>query len=249
MNANTKPCWAELSSPDLTAAQEFYGGLFGWEFASPGPMGFGVRALVGGAPVAGISPQPEQAPAGQPGFWSLYFKVAELTAFLEDVEEAGGTAMMAIPDFDEHASVALVADAAGTAFGALAYDDDRGFGAVGVDGATCWYELHTKDPAASAFYSTVFGWDFAADPAAGPGYETFSAGGELLGGMADISASEIPGHWESYIQVADVDATAARVEALGGALLAEPAASPRGRVGRFIDTHNAAFTVLAPAQR
>lgn len=255
VNANNMPCWVELSAPELEAAQDFYGGLFGWTFEAPGPMGFGVKALSDGQVVAGISPQPEQAPEGQPGFWSLYFKVADLQDFLTTVDAAGGQAMMAIPEFDAHASVALVADSAGTAFGALAYDDDRGIAAVDVDGATCWYELHTKDVGVAGFYSEVFGWQIADDEAAqaagATDYRLFTAPGSdrPFGGMVDISRSEIPGHWESYFQVGDVDAIAERVVELGGALLSEPFDTPYGRMGRFIDGHNAAFTVIAPAPR
>jgi predicted enzyme related to lactoylglutathione lyase len=29
------PCWIDLSTPDIEAAAEFYGGLFGWEAPEP----------------------------------------------------------------------------------------------------------------------------------------------------------------------------------------------------------------------
>lgn len=253
MNTDNLPCWSELTTPDLAAAQTFYGGVFGWTFAEPGPMGFGVTALLDGQPVAGISPQPEQAPEGQPGFWSQYFKVADVTEFIEAVEGQGGQPLMAIPNFDEHASVALVADSTGTAFGVLSFDDDRGYGVTGVDGAAAWWQVFTKSGAqvsSADFYSTVFGWSLTADPHATGASESLiiTSGGQEFGGMLDISKSEIPGHWESFFQVADVEATAARVVELGGALLTEPQNSPRGRIGRFIDDHNAAFTVIAPTQ-
>jgi predicted enzyme related to lactoylglutathione lyase len=32
------PCWVETLQPDPRAALDFYGPLFGWEFAGPGPM-------------------------------------------------------------------------------------------------------------------------------------------------------------------------------------------------------------------
>ena len=241
------PCWVELSSPDVESARTFYGELFGWDFTEPGPMGFGVKAMRQGAVIAGISPQPDEAPAGQPAFWSLYFRVDELTTFLSRVDEAGGQAMMAIPEFDGSAGVALVADPAGTAFGVLEYDDDRGLTAVDVAGAACWFELHTKDFAVQDFYRSVFDWDLSTtSDTADFRYATFAlpGTGAPRGGILDTSGVGIPAHWETYIQVDDVDAVAGRVRELGGDWLAAPHDSTRGRVGRFIDSQNAAFTVI-----
>lgn len=247
--APNHPCWVELSSPDVESARTFYGSLFGWEFEEPGPMGFGVKAIRDGRVVAGISPQPPEAPAGQPAFWSVYFRVADLTDFLARVDAGGGQAMMAIPEFDGTAGVALVADPAGTAFGVLEYDDDRGLTAVDVTGAACWFELHTKDPAVQGFYHQVFDWEFdAVSDTDDFRYSTFALPGTDTprGGILDTSNVGIPAHWESYIQVEDADAIAGRVRELGGDWLAAPHDSTYGRVGRFIDSQNAAFTVIQP---
>ncbi|GAA4285292.1 VOC family protein [Brevibacterium daeguense] len=241
------PCWIELSSPDTTAAQEFYGPLFGWDFTEPGPMGFGVKAMIGKAAVAGISPQPEQAPAGQPAFWSVYFRADDLTDLLSRAEDADGQAMMAIPEFDGTAGVALLADPAGTAFGILDYDDDRGFTGAGMPGAPSWFELHTKDFGVRTFYEAVFGWSFeTVSDSDDFRYATFMHDGRATGGVLDASRVGIPAHWESYIQVEDTDETARLVRQLGGDWLAQPHDSVHGRVGRFIDAQNGAFTVIQP---
>ena len=34
------PCWVDSGRVDATAAKEFYGGLFGWEFENRSPEGF-----------------------------------------------------------------------------------------------------------------------------------------------------------------------------------------------------------------
>ncbi|MGH3765955.1 MAG: hypothetical protein ACRDS0_07465 [Pseudonocardiaceae bacterium] len=31
------PCWIDLSVPDVAAAKEFYGAVFGWSFLDTGP--------------------------------------------------------------------------------------------------------------------------------------------------------------------------------------------------------------------
>lgn len=256
---NNHPCWIELSSPDVTAARAFYGGLLGWEFTEPGPMGFGLTALKDGARVAGISPQPADAPEGQPAFWSVYFRVGSLDDFVAAVSDAGGQPMMAIPEFDGTAGVALVADPAGTAFGVLEYPDERGFTTLDVTGAPAWFELHTKDFGVREFYARTFGWEFTVDGdtddfryasfalgAAADDSGTSGAQNPMVGGVLDNSRFPIPAHWESSLRVDDVDALVPRVQELGGAVLTEPHDSLHGRVGRFIDSQNAAFTVIGP---
>lgn len=244
------PCWIELSSPDVAEAQAFYGSLLGWEFDEPGPLGFGVSARLEGSAVAGISPQPEQAPAGQPAFWSVYFRTDDLGDLLARSDDAGGQAMMAIPEFDGTAGVALVADPAGTAFGVLEYDDERGFGGRTGPGTASWFELHTKDFGVRSYYEAVFGWSFETTGDTDDfRYATFThpdADGPA-GGVLDTSRVGVPAHWESYIRVDDTDAVAAKVRRLGGDWLASPHDSTFGRVGRFIDSQNAAFTVIGPA--
>ena len=54
------PCWVDTLQPDPEAAMAFYGALFGWEFAGPGPMGYSVARLRG-RDVAGVGSQPPQA--------------------------------------------------------------------------------------------------------------------------------------------------------------------------------------------
>lgn len=254
--APNQPCWVDLSSPDVPRAQEFYGSLLDWEFREPGPLGLGTKAMLGGQVMAGISPQPAEAPAGQPGFWSVYFRVADLTDFLAAVDDAGGQAMMAIPNFDGSAGVALVADPAGTAFGVLEYDDNRALTGLDTPGAPTWFELHTKDFTMQSFYRSVFGWEFS--PVSDTEefrYATFTtpdAGATPRavprGGVLDSSQVGIPPHWEFHLQVADTDAVAARVRELGGDWLAPPQDTVRGRMGRFMDPQNAAFTVIQPPQ-
>jgi len=50
------PIWIDLTTSDLDRAQEFYGAVFGWTFASAGPeYGGYVNATKAGHPVAGIA--------------------------------------------------------------------------------------------------------------------------------------------------------------------------------------------------
>ena len=95
-------------------------------------------------------------------------------------------------------------------------------------GTFCWVDLGTTDAAgAKAFYGRVFGWEGEDMPVGdGATYTMLRLGGRDVAAVyeqgEDERAAGIPPHWSSYISVVDVDETAARVEGLGGKLLAEP---------------------------
>ncbi len=241
-----QPCWIELSAPDPQAAIDFYGTVFGWEFSTPGIMGMGHRAEVAGHPVAGISPQPSEAPEGQPAFWSVYFRVADTADFLERTTTAKGQVFAAMPLPTDGATIALLADPTGTGFGVLEYPDDQGFDGYHGPGAAALFQLQTQDASVAPFYSSVFGWTFtpSSDPNSSKYQEISLPDPGAQAGMLDIAGARIPSHWRSYIAVDDVDHTARLVESAGGALLARPADTAFGRIGQFIDNQNAAFSVI-----
>src|SRR3954466_8139494 len=87
-------------------------------------------------------------------------------------------------------------------------------------GRFVWYELLTSDPkGAIAFYSEVIGWKpqpFGDDS----GYTMFVGTQGPLGGVTTLpeqaKAMGAPPYWQANVEVADVDATVARVKELGG---------------------------------
>jgi catechol 2,3-dioxygenase-like lactoylglutathione lyase family enzyme len=76
------PCFVDAFSPDLDAARRFYTGIFGWEFAGPGPMpGDSANeyhvARVRGADVAGLGSMPSP---DTPVAWNTQVAVDDLEA-------------------------------------------------------------------------------------------------------------------------------------------------------------------------
>lgn len=101
-------------------------------------------------------------------------------------------------------------------------------------GSFVWYDLATPDPAAAAgFYAGVVGW--TAVPLPDKPYTLFNTGAAAQAGAhempAELQAQGVPPHWSGHIHVEDVDASLARVIALGGACRYGPADVPA--VGRF----------------
>ena len=102
------------------------------------------------------------------------------------------------------------------------------------NGRFVWHELHTNDrPKAVKFYSQLMAWE-TKDVPMGPGepYSLAILGGKDFAGITKSQAGpNVPPHWLPYIAVEDVDASAKKVEALGGKVHSAPMDIPN--VGRF----------------
>ena len=95
-----------------------------------------------------------------------------------------------------------------------------------IPGVPCWVDTAQPDPAAAAdFYRGLFGWEFEEVMPEGSGANYLIA---KLGGGDVAAVGSIPegapqfAAWNTYIAVADADATTEKVRAGGGAVLAEP---------------------------
>lgn len=114
-------------------------------------------------------------------------------------------------------------------------------------GSFCWNELGTKDFAASSkFYNELLGWQLKESNAAGMAYHEISVGeGKRFGGMYQMTAEfgDMPSHWMSYVAVDDVDASAKRVEELGGKVCVPPTDIPG--TGRFCVINDPAGATLS----
>ena len=102
-------------------------------------------------------------------------------------------------------------------------------------GAFCWNELATTDAeAAKKFYTELLGWELKESEAAGMAYtEIVVDGQQHVGGIYQMTAEDgnRPSHWMTYVAVDDVDASARRVDELGGKVRVPPTDIPN--VGRF----------------
>jgi predicted enzyme related to lactoylglutathione lyase len=117
-------------------------------------------------------------------------------------------------------------------------------------GRFVWYELATTDTAAAkAFYADVVGWGTQDVSMAGAVYTLFTAGGAPVSGLMRLAEatrkSGLRASWLGYVGVDDVDATAARIEELGGAVHVPPTDIPN--VSRFsvaVDPQMATFALF-----
>ena len=101
-------------------------------------------------------------------------------------------------------------------------------------GAVCWNELTTTNvEAAKSFYTELLGWTLKESQIGPVTYTEFYVGDKPSGGMFQMGPEfgNMSPHWMAYIAVEDVDASAKRVEELGGKLCVPPTDIPN--TGRF----------------
>jgi uncharacterized protein len=119
-------------------------------------------------------------------------------------------------------------------------------------GVTCWIDCEQPDlEAARAFYSGLFGWTLTdAMPPGAPGsYLIATLGGQDVAALAP-STDGRPAAWNTYVAVADADATAAAVQASGGSVAVPPEdAGPGGRMAVCLDPLGADFRLWQARRR
>ena len=244
------PSWVDLASPDPDAAASFYGGLFGWEAQSAGPVeetgGYGMFTLRG-KQVAGVGPIMQE---GQPPAWSTYVATDDADAAAKRAASAGATVIVEPTDVTDAGRVAVFVHPAGGVIGVWQAGRHTGAELVNEPGALNWNELQTRDvDGAKAFCAAVFGWEPDDQEFGGMTYTMFNVGDlPVAGAMATPSGvpDEVPAFWLNYFSVEDCDASMAKVQELGGSTLG-PAHQLEG-VGRFAvvaDPHGATFGVIA----
>jgi uncharacterized protein len=163
-------CWVDTEQPDLDAARNFYGGLFGWTFTEASPPGAAFRYLIArldeqdaagiGAPSGAGESVANESAAGSPG-WNTYIAVVDIEQAVARIETAGGSIVDPPSDAGEGGSSASCLDSGGVQFRLWQAKRRLGAQAVNTPGGWNFSDLHSADPPGSiGFYTSVFGWSF-----------------------------------------------------------------------------------------
>jgi predicted enzyme related to lactoylglutathione lyase len=111
--------WNELMSPDVEAAKQFYGGLFGWKSETMEMGGEGPAYTVwmlGENSIGGAMAPPME---GMPAFWGVYFSVADCDATVAKAQELGANVLNGPMDVPEVGRMAALMDPQGAAFNVI----------------------------------------------------------------------------------------------------------------------------------
>jgi len=240
-------CWMELGTNDQNGARRFYTGLFGWR-ADESPMPDGTTYtmfMLGDQAVAACYQQnPKNSPPGVPPMWTTYFAVDSADTAAARAKASGGKVLAEPFDVMDYGRMAVLADSIGGVFAVWQPKSNPGLGRKGEAGAVTWVQLNAPDPGAAAgFYQNVLGWGSGKNG----DYVLWMVGQEPVGGgMPMPPGVTAPAHWLVYFGAADVDASAATAEKLGGRVMVKPSDIPTG--GRFCvlaDPQGAMFTLMS----
>ncbi|MER5628930.1 VOC family protein [Streptomyces nitrosporeus] len=240
------PCWVSLIVHRLSATEDFYGRLFGWEFR-PGPEELGpyVRALLHGKEVAGIGQLPPDRHL--PIAWTTYLASKDADVTAEAIRSCGGTVAVGPLDAGQAGRLVIASDPCGAVFGVWQAREHLGTTLAGEPGTPVWNELLTRETSSVAkFYQAVFGFGTDAVVSADFDYQTLRLEGRAvaaLHGVGHALPRDRGPHWMTYFEVADTDEAAARVAELGGQVLRPPREASGKRVATVADPEGAVFTV------
>jgi predicted enzyme related to lactoylglutathione lyase len=254
------PCFVDAFSPDLEAARRFYTGIFGWEFAGPGPMpgdpaGEYHVARVRDGDVAGLGSMPSP---DTPVAWNTQVAVDDLETVVGRAQAAGGSVVVEPIDAPPAGRLAVIADPAGAAVTVWQAGSRHGAGIVNEPSAWAMSLLSTPDPdGAAEFYGSVFGWLAEPFADAGPGVSLFRlpgyVGGEaeqpvprdVVAAMAAVPGGrdDAPATWNVDFWIADAEAAAVAAPELGGSVIAPPHDAPPFRRAVLAAPDGATFSV------
>lgn len=108
-------CWNELMTTDVTAAREFYKGLFDWNLKVSDEY---TEIHAGERPIGGMLPLPPTM-TGVPPHWYPYFMVDDCDATVANAKSLGGRALADTHDIPNVGRFAPLADPQGAVFAVI----------------------------------------------------------------------------------------------------------------------------------
>jgi predicted enzyme related to lactoylglutathione lyase len=240
--------WAELFTDDVTAAKNFYGEVFDWEFEEVGE-GKDAYTLIraGGRPIAGILHYPKgTAASGQAGRWIGLMSVPDVARAAQQASDAGGEVIVAPTLLKGRGEVALLADPEKAYFGVIRSDSGDPADAFPPLNSWLWAELWAKDANQMAeFYGKIGGYSVQQAESGTDSTELYLVAGDYpRAGIIELQREDLPSTWLPYIRIKDINQTLIRVLNAEGYLVVEPDPTIRnGKVAVFLDPLGAAVGV------
>jgi len=237
--------WADHASADPAAAKAFYSALFGWTVddrpIAGTDMTYTMFRLDGHA-VAGAVISMDDSPAA----WTSYITVNDVDAVAAQVQPLGGKLVIPPTDVMGEGRMAIIQDLSGAHVGLWQAGAHIGAGLVNTVGAMCWNELYTdKAEPSQAFFKALLGWRYTVGEM---DYITIKNQGRSNGGIVTMTEAEahMPPHWLVYFTVADIRASAAKAESLGGNLVMPISEAGDGamKFAVIADPLGATFTII-----
>jgi predicted enzyme related to lactoylglutathione lyase len=245
-----KVVWADLVTPDLAAAERFYGGLFGWTFQAvhTGASEYAVAA-VDGRPVGGLFQKSIAAGEHKQSAWLTFLAVADVDAAKHAAVAQGAKIVADTRNYPMRGRQAVLADPEGAVFAILASQSGDAADFLAAPGEWIWSSLQSQDAAAeAAFYQTLFAYDVF-DLASDDDSEhlVLSSDGFARGSVNSFpsGAARRHAHWLNFVRVDNTADSVAKAVALGGRVLVEPHPDRHGgQIAVLADPAGAPFGLM-----
>jgi uncharacterized protein len=245
-----KMVWADLVTPDLGAAEHFYGGLFGWTFQTihTGNSAYAV-ALADGRPIGGLFQKPIPAGQHRQSAWLTFIAVRDVDAAKRVALAHGAKVVSDAKSYPSRGRQAVLSDPEGAVFAILASSSGDTPDYLAAPGEWIWSSLLSKNPGAeAAFHQEVFSYDVF-DLASDDGLEHVILSSD---DFARASVNAMPAdsarrhaHWLNFIRVENTVDMVAKVTALGGRVLVDPHVDRHGgKVAVVADPAGAPFGLM-----
>ena len=224
-HSSGKLVWADLFTSKPAEATKFYTDLFGWTTTVVHQKGNAYTIFFNnGVPIAGLSPH-SAGKESHPSKWIGYLSVFDIEATAALVKKNGGQVHAKPKNFPDRGFQSIVTDGEGIAIGLLQSSSGDPADTDSPTGSWNWFELYSKDPAASSnFLHNVLNYEVAPEAKSGRKSEfILSSGGISRGGIAPLpEGDDVTATWLGIIRVDDIDQTLAKVAGLGGEVLVSP---------------------------
>jgi uncharacterized protein len=222
-----KMVWADLVTPDLAAAEKFYGGLFGWTFHSirAGNSDYAV-AMLDGRPIGGLMEKAIPSGERHQSAWLTFLAVSDVEGVKRMALSHGAKVLADSASYPMRGRQCVLSDPQGAVFAILASSSGDSPDYLPVTGEWIWSSLHAKDAGtAAAFYQDLFGYDVFELPSDDNLEHLILSTDDFARASAnslpDGSARRHP-HWLNFVRVGSAAEMTAKVVAMGGRVLVEP---------------------------
>jgi len=233
--------WADLVTPDLSQAEQFYGGLFGWTFVpAVGDANVAVVWLHG-RPIAGMVQRPLRPDGERRPAWLTFFSTRDVAAARTKAASQGARLLSPSRLYRERGRQAVFADPEGAVFAVLDSSSGDPADITPEPGYWIWSSLLVEQPdKEAAFYRALFGYevfDLAAEADTTPAEDSSQPRHLILAReqFARAGVSSLPhdsrprhAHWLDFVRVEDAAAAASKAVELGGRVLVEPRVDRQG---------------------
>ena len=245
-----KVVFQELVTPDIAAAERFYGGLFGWTFRELQADGLKYsEARLDGRPVAGLVQKDLPKGKDRTPIWLTFVSVTDLNGALKVALENGAKTLFGPRDLPNRGQEAVFTDPQGAVFALLTSSNGDPSDTLAGYGEWIWSSLVVPDPdKAAAFYQKLADYEVFELPSGSSGTDHFLL---ASGNYARASVNTLPPggktgpHWINFVRVEKADQMAARAVTLGGRVLVAPRPDRHGgKLAVVADPQGAALGLM-----